>query len=150
MKEVVKGIEAADEKRKNSLIKILPHSWRSRENLIEFSNEVFTRTFANVPAEEVKLSLDDAERQKNERKGGRISVWQKKGVYQYKADALRADLAKRVKKMFEGANPRLGRYGDLAVLLRNNVSTNQSLTVFCIGDFTLHGTLCEDCHLSNQ
>ena len=99
--EVMKGIEAADAKRKNSLIKILPHSWRSRENLIEFSNEVFTRTFANVPAEEVKLSLDDAERQKNERKGGRISVWQKKGVYQYKADALRADLAKRVKKMFE-------------------------------------------------
>ena len=120
MKEVVKGIEAADEKRKNSLIKILPHSWRSRENLIEFSNEVFTRTFANVPAEEVKLSLDDAERQKNERKGGRISVWQKKGVYQYKADALRADLAKRVKKMFEGANPCLGRYGDLSVLLRTN------------------------------
>ena len=36
MKEVVKGIEAADEKRKNSLIKILPHSCHSRENLIEF------------------------------------------------------------------------------------------------------------------
>ena len=120
MKEVVNGIEAADAKRENSLIKILPHSWRSRENLIEFSNEVFTRTFANVPAEEVKLSLDDAERQKNERKGGRISIWQKKAGHHYKADALRADLARRVKKMFDGANPCLGRYGDLAILLRTN------------------------------
>ena len=120
MAQVVSGIETADARRQDSLIKILPHSWRSRENLIDFSNEVFTRTFTNVPEDEVKLSLAEEERGKCERKGGRISVWQKKGVYQYKADALFADLARRVKQMFEGENPRLDRYGDLAILLRTN------------------------------
>ena len=115
MAQVIKGIDAA-----NAKCTILDHSWRSRENLVEFSNEVFTRTFENVPAGEVKLGIDKEERKKDEWEGGRISVWQKRGVYQYKTDALHADLARRVKKMFEGANPRLSRYGDLAILLRTN------------------------------
>lgn len=115
MAQVIKGIDAA-----NAKCTILDHSWRSRENLVEFSNEVFTRTFENVPAGEVKLGIDKEERKKDEWEGGRISVWQKKGVHQYGADVLCADLARRVKKMFGGADPRLGRYGDLAILLRTN------------------------------
>ena len=124
MAEVIKGVEAADKERvdagKTSLINVLPYSWRSRENLVEFANEVFTRTFPSTPQKEVRLGLKDDEKGKIERQDGCISVWQKKATYQYANEALMADLACRVKRMFDGAHPQLAKYSDLAILLRTN------------------------------
>ena len=124
MEEIMKGVEKADAERvkrgEDSLIHVLPYSWRSRENLIEFANEVFTRIFSDTPAGDVKLGISPNEKDKEERKGGRISAWQKKAPYNYGREALSADFANRVKRLFEGERPRLCKYRDLAILLRTN------------------------------
>lgn len=124
MGEILKGVEAADRARvakgEKSLVSSLPYSWRSRKNLIEFSNEVFARTFPSIQKADVQLGLDPSEAQKSERQGGRICVWEKQGDYRYSGDALFADLAGRVKRLFAGDAPRLGRFRDLAILLRTN------------------------------
>lgn len=124
MAEIMKCVEQADAERVKrggvSLIHVLPYSWRSRENLVEFANEVFTRTFSNTPIGDVKLGISPDEKGKAERKGGRLSVWQKKAPYNYGREALSADFASRVRQFFEGEHPHLNRYGDLAILLRTN------------------------------
>lgn len=124
MGEIVKGVEAADlarvAKGEMSLVSSLPYSWRSRKNLIEFSNEVFKRTFPSIPTADVQLGIAPSEGQKPERQGGRICVWEKQGDYRYSGDALFADLAVRVKRLFAGDALRLGKFRDLAILLRTN------------------------------
>ena len=124
MGEILKGVEAADQARvakgERSLVSSLPFSWRSKRNLIEFSNEVFARTFPGIQRADVHLELAPSEEQKPERQGGRICVWEKQGDHHYSGDALFADLAVRVKRLFAGAAPRLGKFRDLAILLRTN------------------------------
>ena len=106
MAEIMKCVEKVDAERvkrgEGSLIHVLPYSWRSRENLIEFANEVFVRTFSDTPANDVKLEMSPDEKGKGERKGGWISVWQKKAPYNYGREALSADFTSRVKQLFEG------------------------------------------------
>lgn len=124
MGEIVMGVEAADKARVASggpkLVDTLPYSWRSRKNLIEFSNEVFARTFPGIPKADVQLGLEAQEEQKEERQGGRICVWQKMGDYRYSGDALFADLAARVKRMFAANASKPMKFRDLAILLRTN------------------------------
>ena len=124
MAEIMKGLEDANKEKvnsgKESLIHVLPYSWRSRENLVAFSNEVFALAFADTPPEDVKLDIHPEELNKEKRKGGRISVWQKKAEYRYGIEAVLSDLASRVKSLFDGEHPRIGQYKDLAILLRSN------------------------------
>ncbi len=53
---------------------ILPYSWRSREPLVTFANEVFTRAFHWMPAEHVRLTIPTIRKGKAE--GGWLEQWQ--------------------------------------------------------------------------
>lgn len=56
---------------------VLKNSWRSKKNLVKFSNEVFKRIFSRIPEDEVVLGIP-AKREK-EAAGGQIEAWHIKG-----------------------------------------------------------------------
>ena len=94
----------------------LPYSWRSKQNLVDFSNEVFAKVFPGLEAEGgVRLGIDPEEAQKPERQGGDIGVWQ---IESANVGEYASVLANRIALLFKNDPKRL--YGDVAVLLRQN------------------------------
>ena len=90
----------------------LSHSWRSKTNLVNFSNVIFRQVFDNLPSNEI--ILDIPEERKTEATGGMIEAWHLtlKGNKSNNWDAL----AKGVSELLhEGAKPK-----DIAILLRTN------------------------------
>ena len=94
----------------------LPYSWRSKQNLVDFSNEVFAKVFPGLEAEGgVRLGIDPGEAQKPERQDGDIGVWQ---IESANVGEYASVLANRIALLFKNDPKRL--YGDVAVLLRQN------------------------------
>ena len=90
----------------------LSHSWRSKANLVNFSNAIFRQVFDNLPSNEI--TLDIPEERKFEATGGMIEAWHLtlKGNKSNNWDAL----AKGVSDLLhEGVKPK-----DIAILLRTN------------------------------
>lgn len=94
----------------------LKYSWRSKENPVRLSNEIFTRAFPNTPSNEVKLSIPDERRETAA--GGVIEAWQLAGK---NAEEYHSALAKGIYELLErGVNPK-----DIAVLMRTNAHTEK-------------------------
>ena len=90
----------------------LPNSWRSKENLVNFSNEIFKRTFADTPENEVVLGIPD--KRKEDAKGGKIEAWH---IIGRKAEDRMAALASGIAGLIrdEGVSP-----VDIGVLFWSN------------------------------
>ena len=90
----------------------LSHSWRSKANLVNFSNAIFTQVFDNLPNNEIMLDIP--EERKLEATGGKIEAWHLKGDNKHKNNWHA--LAKGVSDLLEkGVKP-----NDIAILLRTN------------------------------
>jgi ATP-dependent exoDNAse (exonuclease V) beta subunit len=104
-------------------MEILKFSWRSRENLVNFANAVFAKTFENSMTEkEVVLGIDwehidDAK--KPGRQGGELESW----VVDSKSESYAALLADGV-RMYLDEHPGL-HYRDIAILTRGNDMSEQ-------------------------
>lgn len=103
-------MEAVAEKIEN--IQTLEFSWRSKENLVNFSNEIFKKAFADTPENEVVLGIPD--KRKEEAKGGKLEAWHITGG---KAEERMAALAQGIAGLIrdEGVSP-----GDIGVLFWSN------------------------------
>ena len=90
----------------------LPYSWRSKENLIELSNEIFTLAFSSMSSEDVELKIPTE--RKDEAVGGKIEAWHiKASKSEERMNALAQGVAQLIKE--EKVKP-----GDIAVLFRSN------------------------------
>jgi ATP-dependent exoDNAse (exonuclease V) beta subunit len=56
-----------------SNVELLPYSWRSKEDLVRLSNEIFTKAFSDMMAEEIRLAIPP--KKATEAVGGRIEAW---------------------------------------------------------------------------
>ncbi len=90
----------------------LEYSWRSKENLVRLSNEIFTRVFRNTPAEEIRLGIPDE--RKDEAKDGTIEAWHMpvEGRQQSNYPAL----ARGISNLLDSGI----KAKDIAVLMRTN------------------------------
>ena len=99
----------------------LAHSWRSRQELVSFSNAVFSEVFRESDDNPVSLSLPE-ERQASAQ-GGWIDCWQLVAKNDWEeADALAAgvrDLLQRTKELSGG---------DVAILCRTNAECERVAT----------------------
>lgn len=108
---------------------ILPHSYRSKENLVRFANEIFTRVFTKKKPEEVRLSVPPDRRESA--RGGKISSW----LLRDKNNTLQTEaLAKQVALMIHrGVKPK-----DIAVLCRTGDQCNA--TVKALGTLNIQSS----------
>lgn len=97
---------------------ILDCSWRSRENLIGFTNALFSEVFHEMGSEKVRLKVPRERIEKA--KGGTIEAWH---LLSGKIDHDNAAVAKGIKNLIE-RNPDI-RPGDIGVLCRTNNSCSQ-------------------------
>ena len=89
----------------------LSHSWRSRENLVSLSNEIFRHVFNNLSEKEIVLSIP--EERNTEATGGIIEAWH---LPVEKKDNNWNAMAKGVSKLLqEGVQAQ-----DIAILVRTN------------------------------
>ena len=78
-KQAIYGFRGTDPQLMESVAKkiasasTLEHSWRSKKELVEFSNAVFKNVFHGMPEEHVMLGIPD--KRKKEAKGGWIESW---------------------------------------------------------------------------
>lgn len=91
----------------------LPNSWRSKENLVNFSNEIFKRAFADTPENEVVLGIPPE--RKETAKGGELEAWH---IIGSNANDRMAALAQGIAGLIrdEGVSP-----GDIGVLFWSNL-----------------------------
>ena len=90
----------------------LPNSWRSKKNLVNFSNEIFKRAFADTPENEVVLGIPDERKEKA--KGGKLEAWHIiGGNAEERVAALATGIAGLIRD--EGVSP-----GDIGVLFWSN------------------------------
>ncbi len=94
--------------------KVLDESWRSKENLINFSNALFSEAFYKMGAEKVCLKVPELRKEKA--KGGTLETWHLTGS---KKEEAYAAVANGVRDLLE----RQGEIkpGDIAVLCRTNM-----------------------------
>lgn len=104
MEEVVSRIDQSQ---------VLGFSWRSKENLIAFSNALFSQAFYNIGREKVCLTVPPERREKA--KGGAVETWHLAATK--KADELGA-LANGIRDLLERKPELLP--GDIGVLCRTN------------------------------
>jgi len=97
---------------------ILDCSWRSKEKLIEFTNELFSQVFHEMGSEKVALKVPEARVEKA--KGGQLEVWH---LLSKNNEQDTASIANGVKKLLE-RNPEI-KPGDIAVLCRTNPNCAQ-------------------------
>lgn len=90
----------------------LPHSYRSVEPLVKFSNSIFTRVFCNMPEKEVALSMPPAN-------GNGTEVEKPLRIWNWKKDN---ELAMQIQQLIlrEGIEPK-----DIAVLARDNAELDR-------------------------
>lgn len=90
----------------------LPNSWRSKKNLVNFSNEIFKRAFADTPENEVVLGIPDERKEKA--KGGKLEAWHIiGGNAEERVAALATGIAGLIRD--KGVSP-----GDIGVLFWSN------------------------------
>lgn len=104
MGEIVRLIKAS---------KILEHSWRSRENLLSFTNAVFTQVFHEMGADKVTLKVPPERAEQAE--GGCLKSWHL--TVKNNPDEAAA-IANGIRELIEDT-PDI-RPGDIAVLCRTN------------------------------
>ena len=92
---------------------MLENSWRSKENLVNLSNEIFTRAFSSMDKKEVTLKIPDA--RKAEAAGGIIEAWHLNGKKKEdRMKALAAGIAELIRD--KGVTP-----NQICVLFWSNV-----------------------------
>jgi ATP-dependent exoDNAse (exonuclease V) beta subunit len=102
----------------------LKDSWRSKEELVRFSNVLFENAFKGVSGCEGTVHLDIPEKRKNngEAKGGKIEAWMLGA----------SNVGNRAKQLVEGIvqlHEKSGvRYGDIAVLMRKGTDCSNLAT----------------------
>ena len=103
-------MEAVAEEIENT--QTLEFSWRSKENLVNFSNEIFKKAFAKIPENEVVLGIP--EKRKAKAQGGKLEAWH---IIGGKDEERMAALAKGIAGLIrdEGVSP-----GDIGVLFWSN------------------------------
>lgn len=120
---------------------ILEHSWRSREDLVFFANAIFTKAFADMPADQVALIpmrrkiagpnslnkvdepeiLRDALLHWHFKYAGEGRMPGREWLYNCLANALRTHLDRGLVILPKGEKEyRLARPGDVAILCRSN------------------------------
>lgn len=111
---------------------IQPHSWRSREGLVNFSNAVFTAAFHELPAEQVALTAKRTRAQEPPGTGVPVVIWdlgaedppprmRQDLMYQFIASAIAEMLQDAPLVLPKGENQwRKAVPGDVAVLCRTN------------------------------
>jgi len=114
-KQAIYGFRGTDPELMASAVAAIPNprtlheSWRSKENLVRLSNEIFSRTF-DLPADEVVLQIPAA--RKEEAAGGDISTW----ILHGNSQPLQMQaLAKGIAELIRAKNIPPGKIG---VLLR--------------------------------
>lgn len=136
MKQAIYGFRGTDPELMNMLmgtiaennIEILDKSWRSRENLVKFANEVFTPVFAarGIPAKQTELEPIHEERTEH---GTALETWFFAGSRKNSEDA--EHLAQGVKEVLDKTKEYLVydkdtkemrelKPGDIAILCRSN------------------------------
>ena len=90
----------------------LEYSWRSKENLVNLSNAIFTKSFASMPQKEVALGIHDD--RKADAAGGKIELW---NLHSVKKEDLYTAMAEGIAELIRDKNI---APGDICVLLRNN------------------------------
>lgn len=89
----------------------LPHSWRSRETLVELANAIFTNAFSSMDPKDVTLSVPDERKEKAV--GGTIEAWYLNGGNKgARMKALASGIAELI---CEGVAP-----DEICVLFRSN------------------------------
>ena len=89
----------------------LPHSWRSRETLVDLANAIFTNAFSSMDPKDVTLSVPDERKEKAV--GGTIEAWYLNGGNKSaRMKALAAGIAELIR---EGVDP-----DKICVLFRSN------------------------------
>ncbi len=103
-------MEAVAEEIENT--QTLEFSWRSKENLVNFSNEIFKKAFSKTPENEVVLGIPDKRKEKAQ--GGKLEAWH---IIGGKDEERMAALAKGIAGLIrdEGVSP-----GDIGVLFWSN------------------------------
>ena len=103
-------MEAVAEEIENT--QTLEFSWRSKENLVNFSNEIFKKAFSKTPENEVVLGIPD--KRKAKAQGGKLEAWH---IIGGNAEGHMAALAKGIAGLIrdEGVSP-----GDIGVLFWSN------------------------------
>ena len=80
-KQAIYGFRGTDTEIMNAVVESIPeenvsslkYSWRSKENLVNLSNAIFSRTFSRMRREDVVLSVPPERKEKAE--GGEIEAW---------------------------------------------------------------------------
>lgn len=106
-------MEAVAEEIENT--QTLEFSWRSKENLVNFSNEIFKKAFSKMPENEVVLGIPD--KRKAKAQGGKLEAWHIIGGKDEKDEERMAALAKGIAGLIrdEKVSP-----GDIGVLFWSN------------------------------
>ncbi|MBR4611823.1 MAG: UvrD-helicase domain-containing protein [Kiritimatiellae bacterium] len=97
---------------------ILSHSWRSKENLIAFSNAISTKMFGMLyPREDIELGIAPERKKKENTEGGTLEVWHLPGKKNQQYSAL----AKGVSDLLESeAFKNNYKPADIAILMKIN------------------------------
>lgn len=118
-KQAIYGFRGTDPQLMEEMIRLidrvsnLEYSWRSREELVKFSNALFERVFSSMGAEKVCLQIPEA--RAHQASGGWLEAWHLLGK---NLDQDAAGVANGVRDLLE-RKPGLAP-GDIAVLCRTN------------------------------
>ncbi|GMO34283.1 MAG: UvrD-helicase domain-containing protein [Termitinemataceae bacterium] len=126
-KQSIYGFRGADMNLMNAVVKsnskneTLPHSYRSRENLIHFSNVIFKNVFHEMHTEN-KVCLTPPSNPERDIEGGVIEAWlldanKNEDVTSRLADAIQSLLHNKAKYPKKDLKP-----SDIAILCRSNKS----------------------------
>lgn len=115
---------------------ILPYSWRSREDLVHFTNVIFTRAFSDMAPERIALEAKRIKAEEPAGVGPALKQWHfvPDGSVRLSVGILTTAFAHSLKQWLDtapmfvpkgAAQPRVVRPGDVAILMRTNKNVQE-------------------------